>query len=164
MGATAQYWKGTKTERCPNGCYDGGDGCVPCSGECQNCSTQITGGYYGPDGKRVKALRYGQYASRNFMDMSTLTQPSTIIPVGIAAIAGGLAGNWASKKVVLPFIGKKYPKANKWIMIIGGALVLACVAKWGADKYLAPSASTTETPEEGGSQSGAPKSVELTVE
>lgn len=99
---------------------------------------------------------------RNFMSLTTLTQPTTIVPVGIAAVAGGFAGNWASKKVKIPFLSK-YPKVHKIVWIAAGALALAIATKMVVDSMQASKAPSTDAdniPE----ADTTPKSVEVTVQ
>ncbi len=65
--------------------------------------------------------------------INSLTDPKTIIPVGIGAAILGYGGHWLSKKVKIPVLPAKL---NGSVMIIAGVLVGAMAGKWASDKFM----------------------------
>lgn len=109
-------------------------------------------------------LHKNKNSMRNFMDFRSLTKdPVTGGLVVAGLIVGGMIGNKVAGKVKIPVLATKYPKVHKWVWIIGGAIAVGMVAKWGADQWAASRAPKTPVTDTTVTDT-TPKTVELTVQ
>lgn len=131
------------------------------SGSPTRCRDNATGIDYPPVPCPPNKVSRGSRGSktRNFIDLASYTDKSTIVPVGIGAVAGGFAGKFAASKIKLGFLGKY----NTPVMIVAGVVVGAMVGKAIANKMAASKVTVEIDPEAKTSTSDIPTTEGVTL-